>query len=80
MSDDLYSTRLRWSNGRGVAMLHRHSVPLTEPPVLGGEPVYELDYTPEVGCIEIRRHAWDTPGEMTEAEVAEADAMLRCVA
>lgn len=77
MSDALYSTRLRWSGGRGAAMLHGRIVPLTAPPVLGGQAVHSIDYTPEVHCMEIRRRACDPVGDMTAAEVAEADAMLR---
>ena len=77
MSDALYSTRLRWSAGRGAAMLHGRIVPLTAPPVLGGQAVHSIDYTPEVHCMEIRRRACDPVGDMTAAEVAEADALLR---
>lgn len=77
MSDALYSTRLRWSGGRGAAMLHGRIVPLTDPPVIGGQAVHSIDYTPEVGWREIRRRACDAVDDMTAAEVAEADAMLR---
>lgn len=77
MSDALYPTRLRWSNGRGAAMLHGRIVPMTAPPVLGGQAVHAIDYTPEIGCVEIQRRACDPRGDMTAAEVAEADALLR---
>ena len=77
MSDALYSTRLRWSGGRGAAMLHGRIVPLTAPPVLGGVAVHAVDYTPEIGCVEIQRRACDPRSDMTAAEVAEADALLR---
>ncbi len=77
MSDRLYNTRLRWANGRGAAMLHGRIVPLTEPPVLCGATVAQLDYTPEVRCFEIRRAPADPVSEMTAAEIAETDALLR---
>lgn len=79
MSDRLYQTRLRWSGGRGAAMLHGRIVPLTEPPVLAGVAVSHVDYTPEVGCLEIRRRHCDPMGDMTATEVAEADALLQRV-
>lgn len=77
MSDKLYQTRLRWSGSKGAAMLHGRIVPLVSPPVLGGIPVAHVDYTPEVGCHEIRRHSYDQMADMTPNEIAEADAMLR---
>lgn len=76
MSDALYSTRLRWCNGRGAEMLHGRIVPLTKPPVLAGEPVHMVDYTPEVRCLEIRRRAVDPVDRMTHHEIADADALL----
>lgn len=77
MSDALYSTRLRWSNGRGMAMLHGRIVPLQQPPVLGGLAVHQVDYTPEVHCLEIRRRACDPVDDMTPEEITDADALLR---
>ncbi len=77
MSDALYSTRLRWANGRGAAMLHGRIVALDRPPVLAGVAVHQVDYTPEVHCLEVRRRACDPVGEMTPAEIADADALLR---
>lgn len=77
MSDALYSTRLRWANGRGAAMLHGRIVPLTAPPVLAGVAVHQVDYTPEVHCHEIRRRACDPVDEMTTHEINDADALLR---
>jgi len=77
VSDDLYATRLRWSRGSGLAMLHRRSVPLTEAPVLCGGQVHELDYTPEVRACRIRRAPHDAMGDMTNLEIAAADALLR---
>lgn len=76
MSDDLYSTRLRWHNGRGVAKLRGRVVALCAAPVLGGEPVHDVDYVPEVLLLEIRRRACDRVEIMTPAEVADADALL----
>lgn len=77
MSDRLYQTRLRWSAGGGLAMLHGKAVALTDPPVIGGVAVCHLDYTPEVGCHEIRRRPVDKMDDMTPAEIAQADALLR---
>jgi hypothetical protein len=76
MSDELFNTRLRWCNGRGIAKFHGRIVPLTEPPVLAGEPVHMVDYTPEVRCLEIRRRAVDQVDRMTHHEIADADALL----
>lgn len=77
MTDALYSTRLRWAAGRGVAKLHGRCVALTSAPVLDGAPVHAVDYTPEVHCIEIQRRACDPHDDMTEAEVRDADKLLR---
>lgn len=77
MSDALYSTRLRWANGRGVARLHGRSVPLAEPPVLDGVAVHAVDYTPEVSVYEVQRRACDPRVEMTAGEIADADRLLR---
>ena len=77
MTDALYSTRLRWANGRGVAKLHGRAVDLTEPPQLVGLAVHAVDYTPEIRCTEIQRRAVDPRDDMTAAEVEEADALLR---
>lgn len=77
MSDDLYSTRLRWCNGRGMAKLHGKPVPLSTPPVLAGYAVAEIDYIPEVRCYEIRRAPHDRMEELRGDEIAAADALLR---
>lgn len=77
MSDALYSTRLRWYNGYGIAMLYGKRVILDSAPIIGGEPVEYIDYTPEVRCCEIRHHACDRMKEMTHAEILEADFLLR---
>ena len=80
MTDALYSTRLRWAIGRGVAKLHGRTVPLQAPPVLAGVAVHAVDYTPEVHCIEIQRRPCDPHGEMTPDEVRDADALLQALA
>lgn len=77
MSDALYCTRLRWHNGSGAAMLHGRKITLTEPPVICGNPVDYMDYTPEVRCLEIRYRACDTMQEMTQKEIICADSVLR---
>lgn len=79
MSDALYCTRLRWHNGHGVAMLHGKKVVLTEPPVICGQVVDYLDYTPEVRCLEIRHRACDTMQEMSRKEIICADSLLRAL-
>lgn len=77
MSDALYSTRLRWYNGNGIAMLCGEKVVLSSAPIVGGGPVEYIDYTPEVRCCEIRHHACEAMREMTHAEILEADFLLR---
>ena len=77
MSDLFYTTRLRWSGGYGIAKLHGVTVALAVAPDLGAGPVETLDYTPEVGCLEIRQRACDPMREMTPAEIHAADALLR---
>lgn len=79
MSDALYSTRLRWHNGRGVARLHGRSIRLDAAPDLGAGPVLEMDYTPEVHCVEIRMRACESVREMTQQEIHAADRLLRRV-
>jgi len=77
VSDALYSTRLRWHNGRGVARLHGRSISLDAAPDLGAGPVWEMDYTPEVACVEIRSRSCDSVREMTQQEIHAADRLLR---
>jgi hypothetical protein len=80
MSDGLYSTRLRWSGGPagcGVARLHGVSVPLWTPPVIGGVPVHDIDYAPEIHLWQVRRASFGRIDDLTPAEVADADAILR---
>ena len=78
MSDALYSTRLRWQEGRGgIAKLYGRSVRFDGPFDLGAGPVHMLDYVPELGMREIRRRSIDTLDVMSDAETAAADALLR---
>lgn len=77
MGDSLYFTRLRFSGRAGVAMLHGIRVPLTDNPTLCGQRIFQIDYTPEVGCYEIRRTPRSKPDDMTADEIAAADALLR---
>lgn len=79
MSDDLHSTRLRWSagSGTGAAKLRGVRIELTEPPRLPSVPdLVEIDYIPEfrLGRIRERHGAWR---DMEGYEMLEADAFLR---
>ena len=76
MSADLYSTGLWWSPGRGgLAKLHGRAVKLTEPPVIGANPVYLLAYVPETGLRWLHALSQE-PRDMWPAEIAQADALL----
>lgn len=77
MSDALYCTRLRWQNGRGVAKLHGRAMVLISAPEFWFGAVDMIDYTPEVGCVEIRPRACDPVREMTRDEIHAADRLLR---
>lgn len=77
MSHALYATRLYWAASRGgVVKLHGRCVELRASPCFGGAPVVGVDYIPEVGMRQIQPvgAGWR---DMTDAEVAEADALLR---
>lgn len=76
MSDDYYSTRLRWTNGRGAAKLRGKRIVLTEPPVLAGQPVDGIDYTPEMGVFRVQRR-FEGWSDMRDVEIAAADAFLQ---
>ena len=79
MSHALYATRLYWVGPRGgIAKLHGRCVPLHAPPHIGGRAVVGVDYIPEIALRQIQPYAagWR---DMTDAEVAEADAVLRAV-
>lgn len=77
MSDALHQTRLRWHGRSGIAKLHGLVIPLHQPPVLAGVVVHAVDYVPEFCIREIQRRACDHVEDMTPAEVAAADALLR---
>lgn len=81
MSDDLYSTRLRWTRARGgVALMHgvRVQLPPEVPPLDLGRAIECLDYTPEVG-VRVIQPVGDRQDDMTQAEVEACDAYLRRV-
>lgn len=75
MSHALYSTRLWWAGGRGIAKLHGRMVELSAAPVLAGPSILMIDYAPEVGCVEILRYG-EARREMTQAEIRSADLLL----
>lgn len=76
MSHALYSTRLWWAGGRGIAKLRGRLVELSAPPVLAGPSILMIDYAPEVGCVEILRYG-EARREMTRDEISAADALLQ---
>ena len=80
MGDNYFSTRLRYSAHAGLAKLHGHAVVLTDPPIICGQPVYSIDYVPEVGICEITPRACDPRRDMLPAEIVDADALLRQLA
>lgn len=75
MSHALYTTRLYWAGGRGIAKLHGREVKLTAPPHLPGLEVDAIDYAPEVRCAMVmpRRDGWR---DMTRDEIHKADQLL----
>ena len=75
MSDDLYSTRLRWTGGRGIAKLHGKIVALKSTPQLTTCTVDSIDYVPEIGLGQVmpRFEGWR---DMWPAECRECDALL----
>ena len=75
MSHALYSTRLWWAGGRGIAKLRGRLVELSAPPVLPGASVLMIDYAPEVRCVEILRYG-EARREMTADEIRSADLLL----
>jgi hypothetical protein len=76
VGDALYSTRFRWTGGRGVAKLHGKSVPLKSPPILStiGK-VDSIDYVPEIHLGQVMPifFGWR---DMTPEECRECDALL----
>lgn len=75
MSHALYSTRLYWAGGRGIAKLRGLQVQLSAAPVLPGSSILMIDYAPEVGCVEILRYG-EARREMTREEIRSADLLL----
>lgn len=75
MSHALYSTRLYWAGGRGIAKLRGAEVKLVAPPHLSGMEIDAIDYAPEVRCAMVmpRRGGWR---DMTRDEIAAADVLL----
>jgi hypothetical protein len=77
MSHLFYFTRLHWDGrGGGIAKLHGFVVPLKVAPILLGQAVEFIDYTPEVHCCELR-YAVGLRREMTGDEIRAADEFLR---
>lgn len=75
-----YAARLLWDSRSGSATRNGRTVPLTAAPDLGGEdgPPHDVDYVPgRGGFCTIRRRACDPPDDMSPAERARADALLR---
>lgn len=76
MSDDLFYTRLRWSNGQGIAKFRNRIVVLTEAPDISRETVVELVYTPEVRVAWVR--TFDSPWrELLPYEIEACESYLR---
>ncbi len=76
MSHALYTTRLYWAGGRGIAKLHGRETKLTAPPHLPGLQVDAIDCAPEVRCYMVmpRYQGWR---DMTSDEIRAADELLR---
>jgi hypothetical protein len=76
MSDDLFYTRLRWSNGHGIAKYRNRIVVLTEAPDISRDVVVEIIYTPEVGVARVRTFSkpWR---DLLPDEIAACDSYLR---
>lgn len=77
MTDDLYTTRLRFSGKHGIAKMHGVTISLSIGPDLGDGPVWMLEYRPEIGVAQVQPRAIDPPRDMTRFEIAIADSMLR---
>ena len=77
MSDDLYSTLLRWNGIRGLAKLHGASVELSAAPNLGEGPVWGIAYRPEIGEKLIQVGVGEIPRHMLPHEIIAADRFLR---
>ena len=75
MSAALYTVRCYWCPPRGVAKRGDRSVRLTHPPVLNGEAVEMLDYTPEgnVATVMPRARSWR---DMTADEIQQVECLI----
>lgn len=76
MSHALYSTRLYWQRGSGIAKLHGREVPLVRAPAIGAARTLELDYIPEIGLATIQTQT-ERRRDMTAAEQRECDVLLK---
>ncbi|MEY2656087.1 MAG: hypothetical protein RLZZ524_3115 [Pseudomonadota bacterium] len=79
MTDDLYSTRLRFNGRSGIAKLHGLCIALDAGPDLGSGPVWFVDYRPEVGLALVQPRAIEPVRDMTLHERRAADELLRAV-
>lgn len=70
-----YRTRLLWDGRAGFARLEGAQVPLWDPPALGADPVWTVDYMPG-GIAEIQPRPCDPRRAMRADEIAAADALL----
>lgn len=75
MSDALYSTRLRFQAGAGIAKLRGAFVRISRAPDLPGVRVVAIDYVPEIHLAMVQPYA-DAWRDMTADEVRAADALL----
>ena len=75
MSDLLYQTRLRFSGGRGAAILHGRRIELHVAPSVGEFRLVAIDYVPEVHICRVQALA-EPWRDMTSDEIAAADALL----
>lgn len=75
MSPALYHVRCYWCPPQGVAKRGDRSVRLTHPPVLNGEAVEMLDYTPEVNVATVmpRARGWR---DMTADEIQQVECLI----
>lgn len=77
MSEDLYPTRLFWSQGRGgIAKLNGRRISLRAVPQLPGVPLslVAIDYAP--GVVAMLMPCGEKMRDMTSAECAAADTFL----
>lgn len=77
MNDSYYYTRMRFHGHHGIAKMHGMTVSLDAAPDLGDGPVHALEYTPEIGIAQVQPRVIDPVRDMTSAEIAAADALLR---